>query len=39
MRLSCTLDAFRLQGDLRAFEATNEVCHRTWDRSIRRDFL
>jgi uncharacterized protein len=38
-RLSCTLDTFWLQGDLRAFEGANEVCHRTWDRSVPRDFL
>jgi predicted acyl esterase len=39
MRLSCTVDTFRLQGDLRAFEGANEVCHRIWDRSIPRDFI
>jgi len=39
MRLSCTVDTFRLQGDLRAFEGDNEVCHRMWDRSIPRDLM
>jgi predicted acyl esterase len=39
MRLSCTRDAFRLQGSLRAWEGTNEVCRREWDRSIPRDFI
>jgi predicted acyl esterase len=39
MRLSCTRDAFLLQGSLRAFEGASEVCHRDWDRSIPRDFL
>jgi hypothetical protein len=39
MRLSCTRDAFRLQGSLRAREGTNEVCHREWDRAIPRDFM
>jgi hypothetical protein len=39
MRLSCTRDAFLLQGSLRAWEGDNEVCHREWDRSIARDFL
>jgi hypothetical protein len=38
MRMSSTHDAFLLQGSLRAFEGTNEVCHRDWDRSIPRDF-
>jgi predicted acyl esterase len=39
MRLACTGDAFQLQGSLRAWEGTNEVCRRDWDRSIPRDFL
>jgi len=39
MRLSSTRDAFLLQGSLRAWEGTNEVCHRDWDRSIARDLL
>jgi predicted acyl esterase len=39
MRLSCTRDAFRLEGSLRAREGTNEVCHREWDRAIPRDFM
>jgi predicted acyl esterase len=39
MRLSCTRDAFLLQADLRAWEGTQEVCHRKWDRSIPRDFM
>jgi uncharacterized protein len=39
MRLSCTRDAFLLQGGLRAWEGANEVCRREWDRSIPRDFM
>jgi predicted acyl esterase len=39
MRLSCTRNAFLLQGSLRAWEGANEACHREWDRSIPRDFL
>jgi len=39
MRLSCTRDAFLLQADLRAWEGTQEVCHRKWDRAIPRDFM
>jgi predicted acyl esterase len=39
MRLSCTRDAFRLQGSLRAWEGADEVCHREWDCSIPRDLL
>ena len=39
MQLSCTRDAFLLQGSLRAWEGANEVCHRDSDRSIARDFL
>jgi hypothetical protein len=39
VRLSCTHDAFRLQGALRALEGANEVCHREWDRSIPRDHI
>jgi predicted acyl esterase len=39
MRLSCTRDAFLLQGGLRAWEGETEVCCRQWDRSIPRDFV
>jgi uncharacterized protein len=39
MRLSCTVDTFRLQGDLRAFEGAEEVSHRNWDSLIPRDFI
>ncbi|HEX4571658.1 MAG TPA: CocE/NonD family hydrolase, partial [Dongiaceae bacterium] len=39
MRLSCTRNAFRLEGSLRAREGASEVCHREWDRSIPRDFM
>ena len=39
MRLSCTRNAFLLQGSLRAWEGANEVCRREWDRSIPRDFI
>jgi hypothetical protein len=39
MRLSCTHDAFLLQGSLRAWEGANAVCHREWERSIPRDFI
>ena len=39
LRLSCTRNAFLLQGSLRAWEGANEVCRREWDRSIPRDFI
>jgi predicted acyl esterase len=39
MRLACTRTAFAVQGALRAWEGTNEVCCRNWDRSIPRDFM
>jgi hypothetical protein len=39
MRLSSTGNAFSLQGSLRAWEGTKEVCRRDWNRSIPRDFL
>jgi hypothetical protein len=39
LRLSCTRNAFLLQGSLRAWEGANEMCHREWDRTIARDFL
>jgi putative CocE/NonD family hydrolase len=39
MRLSCTRDMFLLRATLRAWEGTDEVCHREWDDCIRRDFL
>jgi hypothetical protein len=38
LRMSSTRNTFLLQGSLRAFEGTNEVCHRDWDRSVPRDF-
>jgi len=38
MRVSCTRDAFLLQGSLRACEGLQEVYRREWDRSIPRDF-
>jgi hypothetical protein len=39
IRLSCTRDAFLLQGSLCAWERANEACRREWDRSIPRNFL
>jgi hypothetical protein len=39
LRLSATSNAFVLQASLRAWEGTNEICHREWDRAIPRDFL
>jgi uncharacterized protein len=39
MRLSCTRDAFLLQGELRASEGAEEICRRKWDRSVPRDFM
>jgi uncharacterized protein len=39
LKMSCTRDAFLVQGGLRAFEGSIEVCHREWDRSIPRDFM
>jgi hypothetical protein len=39
LHLSSTRTDFLLRGNLRAWEGTNEVCRREWDRSIPRDFL
>ena len=39
MRLSCTRDTFRLAASMRAFDGEKEVCHRTWDQSIKRDLV
>ncbi len=39
LRMSCTGNAFLLQGSLRAWEGANEVCHRDWERSVPRDFM
>jgi hypothetical protein len=39
MRLSCTRNAFLLQGGLCAWEGANEACRREWDRSIPRDSI
>jgi predicted acyl esterase len=39
LRMSCTGNAFQLQGSLRASEGANEICRRDWDRSVPRDFL
>jgi uncharacterized protein len=39
MRLSCTKDAFLLQGSLRAWEGPDVVCHREWNCSIPRDLM
>ena len=39
VQLSSTRTDFRLRGDLRAWEGTDEVCGREWDRSIPRDFV
>ena len=39
MRMSCTREAFRLQASLRAFDGATELCHRTWDESIKRDLV
>ena len=39
MRLACTGNVFLVQGGLRAWEGTSEVCCRNWDRSIPRDFI
>lgn len=38
MRLACTGNVFLVQGGLRAWEGTDEVRCRNWDRSIPRDF-
>jgi predicted acyl esterase len=37
LRLSCTRDAFLLHASLSAWEGADRVCHRSWDRTIRRD--
>ena len=39
MRLACTGNVFLVQGGLRVWEGTSEVCCRNWDRSIPRDFI
>jgi predicted acyl esterase len=39
LRLSCTGNAFLLQGSLRAWEGANEMCCREWNLTIARDFL
>jgi hypothetical protein len=39
MLMSCTREAFRLEASVRAFEGDEEICHRTWDRSIPRDLV
>jgi hypothetical protein len=39
MRMSCTRDTFRLAASMRAFDGEKEVCHRTWDQSIKRDLV
>ncbi len=39
MRMSCTREAFRLEASMRAFDGDQEVSHRTWDRSIKRDLV
>lgn len=43
MKMSCTRDAFVLQASVRAFDCSGggaeEVCHRTWDRTIPRDLV
>jgi hypothetical protein len=38
-RLSCTRDTFTLRAMMRAWDGDTEVCHRTWDREIPRDFV
>jgi putative CocE/NonD family hydrolase len=39
MKMSCTREAFLLEASVRAFDGEEEVCHRTWDRSIKRDLV
>jgi len=39
MRMSCTREAFLLKASIRAFDGATELCHRTWDRSIKRDLV
>jgi hypothetical protein len=39
MRMSCTRETFRLAASMRAFDGEKEVCHRTWDQSIKRDLV
>jgi hypothetical protein len=39
MRMSGTREAFRLEASLAAFEGEDEVCRRTWDRTIPRDLV
>ncbi|MBS0525664.1 MAG: CocE/NonD family hydrolase [Proteobacteria bacterium] len=39
MRMSCTHETFRVETTMRAFEGNDEVCARTWDRTIKRDLV
>ncbi len=39
MRMSCTRETFRLEASVRAFDGDEEVCHRKWDHSIKRDLI
>jgi predicted acyl esterase len=39
LSLTCTREKFLLRASLRAWEGTDEVCHRIWDRTIDRDLV
>jgi hypothetical protein len=38
-RISCTRDAFNLQATMCAWVGGEEVCRRTWDTSVKREFI
>jgi putative CocE/NonD family hydrolase len=39
MRMSCTRETFRLEASMRAFDGDEQVCSRTWDRTLPRDLV
>jgi hypothetical protein len=39
MRLSCAHNTFNLQATMCAWEGEVEVCRRTWDTSVPREFI
>lgn len=39
LRMSCTRDAFVLRATMRAWDGDEEVCHRSWDSEIPREFV
>jgi hypothetical protein len=39
MRMSCTRETFRVEATMQAFEGDDQICLRTWDRTIKRDLV